>query len=384
MPQRSPVVLGNARVALADRVLAPGWVSVGDGRIDRFGDGPPPPGVMDLDCQGLWLAPGFVDMHVHGGGGGAFDSGDHADIVRAAEFHRAHGTTTLLASLVSAPLDALERQIATLATCVAEGIVDGIHLEGPWLSPARRGAHDPRALRPPTTNEVHRLLGAGRGTVRMVTLAPELPGTDDAIRTLTRDNIVAAIGHTDASYAQTRQAIKAGARVATHVFNAMRPLHQREPGPLLAVLEDERITLEVIADGRHVHDALLRWLIAAAGSQRVALVTDAISAAGMGDGTFALGGLEVAVKHGVARLAADPAALAGSTLTMAEAVRHTVEKLGVSVPAAARMASHTPARALGLPDVGDIRVGARADLVLLDDEAHLRATMRRGQWAENS
>src|SRR3954454_6522336 len=138
------ILLGNARVILADRVLAPGWVSVGDGRIETLGDGPPAR-ELDVDCQGLWLAPGFVDMHVHGGGGSTFESSDEADIARAATFHRAHGTTTLVASLVSAPLDALERQIAALATCVADGIVAGIHLEGPWLSALRRGAHDPGA-----------------------------------------------------------------------------------------------------------------------------------------------------------------------------------------------------------------------------------------------
>ena len=153
------ILLGHARVILADRVLAPGWVSVNAGRIETFGDGPPPR-ALDVDCDGRWLAPGFVDMHVHGGGGASFASADAGEIERAARFHRAHGTTTLVASLVSAPLDALERQIATLATSVADGIVAGIHLEGPWLSPARRGAHDPRFLRAPTVDEVQRLLEA--------------------------------------------------------------------------------------------------------------------------------------------------------------------------------------------------------------------------------
>jgi N-acetylglucosamine-6-phosphate deacetylase len=374
-------VLGNARVILADRVLTPGWLSVADGRIQAFGEGTPTLN-MDVDCRGLWLAPGFVDMHVHGGGGASFDSSDAAEIARAAEFHRAHGTTTVIASLVSAPLEALESQIAALAKCVANDIVSGIHLEGPWLSPLRRGAHDPRALTSPTSDEVQRLLEAGRGTVRMVTLAPELPRVLDTITTLIENNVVAAIGHTDATYAQSCAAIEAGARVATHVFNAMRPLHHREPGPLLALLEDERVTLEVIADGLHVHDALVRWLIATVGRERVGLVTDAIAAAGLGDGTFALGSLEVTVMHGAARLAADASALAGSTLTLAEAVCHAVTKLGVEVPTAARMASHVPARALGLADVGAIHVGGRADLVLLDDEGGLRATMSRGEWLE--
>ena len=374
------LVLGGGRVILADRVLTPGWVAVNGERIEALGSGPPPPSASVVDCDGLWLVPGFVDMHVHGGGGASFASDDMHEIARAAEFQRAHGATSVIASLVSAPLDALEHQLAALASCADAGLIAGVHLEGPWLSPVRCGAHDPRFLRAPDAGEVRKLLEAGRGCIRMVTLAPELPGAREAIRAITAHGAVAAIGHTDADYAQTRAAIEAGARVATHLFNAMRPLHHREPGAVLGVLEDRRVTLEIIADGLHVHDGLLRWLVASAGAERIALITDAISATGAGDGDYALGGQRVVVRHGEARLAVDQSTLAGSTLTMAAAVRHGVAKLGLEVESAARMASQVPARALGLGGAGTLRVGGRADLVLLDDAATLHGTLWRGEW----
>lgn len=365
-------------MVLPDGVHAPGWLAVEGERVAALGAGVPPR-TPDVNCEGLWLTPGFVDMHVHGGGGASF-AGGAEDIRHAAEFHRRHGSTSIVASLVTAPLAELERQVGKLAQAVASGVVDGIHLEGPWLSDVRRGAHDRRHLRTPGGTEVLGVLEAGGGAVRMVTLAPELPGGLEVIKTLAERGVVAAIGHTDATYEQTRAAIAAGATVATHLFNAMAPLHQREPGPILALLEDRRVTLEVIADGLHVHNALLRWLVHTAGPGRVALVTDAISAAGAADGQYALGGLQVVVRNGEARLAEDSRALAGSTLSMAAAVQHAVSEFGLGVESAARMASQVPARAVGLSDAGEIRVGARADLVLLDDTGRLVATMWRGSW----
>jgi N-acetylglucosamine-6-phosphate deacetylase len=376
------LVLGGGRVVLAERVLEQGWVVVEGGRIRELGDGTAPY-ATDVDCTGLWLAPGFVDTHVHGGGGASFATTSVEEVARAAEFHRRQGSTTIVASLVSTSIEVLEQQIAVLSECVKDGSVAGVHLEGPWLSPARRGAHDARYLRAPTPADVDRLLRAGSGTIRMVTLAPELPGAIDAIRAVAEHGAVVAIGHTDATYAQTQAAIHAGGRVATHLFNAMRPLHHREPGPVLALLEDPRVTLEIITDGVHVHDDLLRWVMATAGFERVSQVTDAISAAGVGDGRFELGGQEVVVQNGQARLAADPSALAGSTLTMADAVCHAVQVLGLSVPTATRMASQVPAAALGLTEAGAIRVGAPADLVLLDETGQLQAVMRGGEWVSH-
>lgn len=319
-------------------------------------------------------------MHVHGGGGSAFSSADPDEITSAAAFHRRHGTTSLVASLVTAPLATLERQVATLADLVADGQIAGIHLEGPWLSASRAGAHSPRHLRHPTRADVQRLLAAGRGAVRMVTLAPELPGALEAISQLTAAGATVALGHTDATYAQTHSAIEAGARVATHLFNAMRPLHQREPGPALALLQDPRVTLELIADGLHVDAHLLRWVVDTAGPERVALVTDAILAAGASDGTYDLGGLRIRVRDGQPRLESDVSVLAGSTLTLDHAVARAVGTLGLSVDTAARLAAQVPAAALGLTHVGAIQPGARADLVVLDDAGSPQAIMRLGQW----
>lgn len=371
------LTIGNARVLTPERVLAQGWVTVADGRIVRLGEGEGEAHApVDLDVGGAWLAPGFVDMHVHGGGGAAFTESDR--IAAAVEFHGAHGTTTLLASLVTAPVDVLERQLGALRDAVVAGDVAGVHLEGPWLSGKRAGAHDPRFLAAPERADVQRLLDTG--IVRMVTVAPELPGAVAAIRQIVDAGAVAAIGHTDATYAQTRDGLAAGATIATHVLNAMRPLHHREPGPALALLEDAGVTLEVIADGLHVHPAVIGFLVNTVGADRVALITDAIAAAGQPDGDYVLGTVPVRVHNGAARVS-DTDALAGSTLTMAAAVRNAVQVVGTSMEDAIRMATSVPARAIGLADsVGSIRPGVRADLVVLDDSATVRAVMRRGAW----
>lgn len=353
------------RVVTPDGVIEQGYLRVSGDRIAAVGTGTPP----DAIRHGGWILPGFVDLHVHGGGGGSFPTADPDSARVAAAYHRSHGTTTMLASLVSAPRDMLVRAIRTLVPLVRDGVLAGIHLEGPYLAAERCGAHDPAFLRPPTPDELDTLLETGEGTVRMVTLAPELPGALPAIRQLVAAGVIAALGHTDATYRQTMAAIDAGATVGTHLFNGMRSLHHREPGPVGAMLGAASVTCELIADGGHVHDAALRLAFAAAGPSRLALVTDAIAAAGRPDGEYDLGGRTVIVSAGVARLAAG-GALAGSTLTMDAALRHAVGATG-SVVDAVRMASTTPAAALSMSsDAGALRPGLRADLVLLDDNLH--------------
>ncbi len=372
------------RVLVPGEVLAPGWVAVTGDRVTAAGTGAAPSSAERRDVAGT-VVPGFVDLHVHGGGGGGFDraADDPAAVVRAVSTHRRRGTTSMLASLVTAPPAALLRQVAALAEHADDGLVDGIHLEGPWLSPARAGAHDRDALRPPDARELDALLRAGRGHVRVVTLAPELPGGIDAVRRLADAGVVAAIGHSDADHATTRQAVDAGARLATHLFNAMPPLHHREPGPVGALLADRRCTLELIADGVHVHPDVLRLAAAAAGAGRWALVTDAIAAAGLGDLSLQLGGVGVVVRGGVARTAAT-GALAGSTLTMDAALRGAVRLAGLPLPDAAAAATSTPAAVLRLPDRGVLAAGARADLVVLDEELRAVAVLRAGRWVEEA
>ena len=375
-------VLAGGRVVIPGRVLDPGWVEVAGDRLAAVGEGAPA-GAADVDLHGRVVVPGFVDQHVHGGGGATFTTGDEHEAARVVAFHRRHGTTTTMASLVTAELAELERAVAALADLVDDGLLAGVHLEGPWLSPRQCGAHDPALLRAPSGPEVERLLRLGRGTVRMVTLAPELDGGLAAVSRVVEAGAVAALGHTDATYAVTRAALDAGATVGTHLFNAMRPVHHREPGPVVALLDDPRATVEVIADGVHVHPAMLRRAVTTKGAGRVALVTDAMAAAGMADGNYRLGGLHVEVKGGVARLA-EGGALAGSTLTMDAALRGAVHESGLSLEAAARLASTTPAAVFGLPDVGAIEAGKRADLVVLDHDLRVTAVMAAGAWIDDA
>lgn len=349
--------------------IIPGHVDIDGDTITAVRDGAAP--------DDRWVVPGFVDLHNHGGGGHAFATGDVDSAQAAAAFHLAHGTTTLLASLVSGPYAATLAATAALAPLVDRGVLAGVHLEGPYLSAARCGAQHPAHLRDPSPDELAELLGVG--VVRMVTLAPELPGALAAVRQIVAHGAIAAIGHTDASYAQCLAAVDAGASVATHLFNGMPPLHHREPGPVLALLDSPSVVCELIADGVHLHDAMLSFAATRAGAGRAALITDAIAAAGHPDGRYDLGGQAVVVSGGVARLARD-GSLAGSTLTMDAALRRAVGA-GIPLVAACRLAATTPARVLGLAErVGALAAGMRADLVVLDPELRVTRVMRAGDW----
>ena len=373
------LLLAAARVVTPARTLAPGWLQVDGDRIAAVGAGEPDR-PADLDLPDATVVPGFVDTHVHGGGGASFDGGDAEAAARVVATHRAHGTTTMLASLVTDAPDGLTTSARRLAALVADGLLSGIHLEGPWLSERYAGAHDPSLLSTPSPELVDRLVEACDGQLRMVTLAPELPGGVDAVRRLTAAGVVAAIGHTDATYDQARAALDAGAAVGTHLFNAMRALHHREPGPVAALLEHPDAYVELIADGVHVHPAMV-GLAAAAKPQHTVLVTDAMAAAAAADGDYRLGRLDVTVRDGVARLASG--AIAGSTATMASAVRFAVRRAGLSLEDAVRAATASPAALHGLARVGQLRPGYDADLVVLDADLDVLRVMRRGAWVES-
>jgi N-acetylglucosamine-6-phosphate deacetylase len=367
-------VLGNARVVTPGGVLDHGWVSVDDdgGRIDGIGAGDPPTGTDVTDLGGAWLLPGFIDLHVHGGGGHDVTASPE-DMAAAVAFHRSHGTTRTLVSLVTAPLDALAEQLGWVANLAAagpspHGHVVGAHLEGPFLSQVRCGAQNPAYLLGPDRVAFAALAEAARGTLRSVTVAPELPGALDLIADVLGCGAVAAVGHSDATYAEARAAIDAGATLATHLFNGMRPLHHREPGVIAAALEAE-LASELINDGVHVHPVITT--LVARVPERLVLVTDAIEAAGIGDGDYLLGGQPVTVRDGQARLTSD-GSLAGSTLTMDVALRRAVRASGLSIVAASAAASGNPARVLGIDDrCGSIARGRDADLVVLDDDLRL-------------
>lgn len=370
--------LSEGRIVTDQGILEDGWLSVRDGKIAEIGTGPPP-AAEPLRLAGRWVLPGFVDMHCHGGGGGSFGSRAPEQIRTAAATHRAHGTTTMLASLVTDRMDRLCAQIEALRQPVADGVVNGIHLEGPFLAAARCGAHDTAQLRDPDRQSVKRLLAAGGEAIRMVTVAPELDGAVEAIRTLTAESVVAAIGHTDAVADQVLPAVEAGATVATHLFNGMRPLHHREPGPVGVLLDDERVTVELICDLVHLHPIVAGLAARHAGPGRTVAVTDAISATEAGDGTYELGGLPVTVSAGEPRLS--DGSLAGSTLTMDAALRNLVNACGLSMVDAVRTCSTTPAELLGLDQrLGAIRGGLAADLVVMDDGLVPTRVMHNGEW----
>ncbi|MCQ8769114.1 N-acetylglucosamine-6-phosphate deacetylase [Streptomyces telluris] len=372
-------VLAGARVVLPTGVVEDGRVTVEGRRIaaNESGD------QAVLDLPGHWIVPGFVDMHVHGGGGASFSAGDPEEALTAIRTHRAHGTTTMVASTVTGDLDDLARQAAVLSELTEQGDLAGIHFEGPFISPHRCGAHQPELLRDPQPADVRKLVDAARGAARMMTLAPELAGGLDSVRLLADHGVVAAVGHTDSSYEATLDAIEAGATVATHLFNAMPSLMHRAPGPIAALLEDERVTVELINDGTHLHPAVLELAFARAGADRVAFITDAMGAAGMSDGMYPLGPMSVEVKDGVARIADGPTAgsIAGSTLTLDTAFKRAVTIDELTVDQAVRALSANPARLLGVADrVGSLEPGKDADLVVLDASYDLVGVMRKGEW----
>ncbi len=374
-------------VATGAELLRPGWIDIDtdNGVVLGIGAGDPPR-PADHALGAMTVVPGFVDIHVHGGGGGMFPNTDVSQIeaatATARDLHRSHGTTTMLASLVTAHPDELLAQVRAMREQVRSGLVAGIHLEGPWLAAKRCGAHDLSALRDPEPAELDRVLAAADGTIRMVTLAPERTGGPAAIRRIVDAGAVAAVGHTDATYAQARAAIDAGATVATHLFNAMRPVHHREPGPVLALIEDPRVTVELITDGVHLHPALYRDVSRSIGPDRVALVTDAMAAAGMADGAYVLGSLAVTVVDRVARVAGTDT-IAGSTATMDHVFRYAVEHSGLprdeALLVAVRQSSVNPARALGLPAAG-VAVGTAADIVVLDGDLAVERVLHQGAW----
>lgn len=372
-------LIAAATMVLGGRICRPGWLETSGGRVVACAPGPPPR-PADREFPDCTVVPGFIDMHVHGGGGASYTDAD--GIGAAADFHRRHGTTTTLASLVTTSAPELLNGVRALAEATLCGVVAGIHLEGPWLSRAHCGAHDSTQMRDPDAREIDAVLGAGGDAITMVTLAPELPGADAAIRRFADAGVVVAVGHTDATYEQTRHAIALGATIGTHLFNAMPPLHHREPGPALALLRDPRVTVELIADGVHLHPDVVHAVIEAAGADRVALITDAIAAAGRADGAYRLGAVRIDVVAGVARVHG-ASTIAGSTATMDRLFR-TVAGLApdadTGLVSAVQTTAATAARALGLDRVGSLQPGYDANLVVLDRDLQVRAVMAGGDW----
>ena len=375
-------VLRNARILAGDDFRDDLAVVIESGRITALvSDAAPMLGQADeqVDLGGGWLLPGFIDAQVNGGGGVLFNnSPDVATLRTLAQAHRRFGTTGLLPTLISDDVHVMRAAIAATRQAISEGVpgVLGIHLEGPYIAPARKGTHDPNKFRVPDAAEIALAASLDNG-VTLLTLAPERVPLE-SIRALVERGVVVAAGHTAASYEEACAGLEAGIRGFTHLYNAMSPLTGREPGAVGAALEDRDSWVGIIADGVHVHPASLRVALAAKPRGKVMLVTDAMPPVGAEDPRYELYGEVITAVDGVVRNA--EGSLAGSALDMATAVRNSVQLLGVSLAEAARMASTYPAQFLNLDDrYGHISEGHHADLVLLDDALQVRSTWIAGQ-----
>lgn len=374
----------GARKLDADGEVEGFWMLIDGDTIVQTGAGAAPDAATvgsgidsHVDLEGDWLVPGFIDLHVHGGGGHAFED-SREGIAAALAVHRARGTTRSVLSLVANPIGALHESLSIIADLAAhDPTVLGSHLEGPFLAPGRRGAHDGRFLIDPDPAVMGGLIDAARGTLRHVTMAPELPGAFDAIERFRASGVVVGVGHTEADFERAREAFARGATVLTHTFNAMPGIHHREPGPVAAAIENEGVTLELVLDGVHMHPSVAALTFRAA-PDRVALVTDAMAAAGASDGRYRLGSLDIAVESGVAVIAGTET-LAGSTLTQDRALRVAIEGARLSPRDAVTALTLTPARALGLDNrLGRLAVGYAADAVRLERDWSVREVWAAG------
>ncbi len=366
-----------------DRTLDDAVIVIENGRIlavePRRQVTPDPEQVELIDASGLLVLPGLIDIHVHGGAGCDMMDATPESLECMSNFFLQHGVTAYLPSSITyssaATLRAIENVAQNMAGAGGARIL-GIHLEGPYLSQAYRGAQPEEFIRDPDPQEY--LPWFNSGVIRRMTVAPELPGALELIRDGLERGVRFSAGHTAATYAQVEQAVEAGLSQSTHTFNGMLGLHHREPGALGAFLSDERITCEVIADGIHVHPAMLRLLARAKGVERTVLVTDAIRAVGLQDGSYELGGHPITVQAGVARTASGN--LAGSTLTLECAVQNMVQMVGLTIPQAIAMATATPAAALGLQgQKGVIQPGADADIIFIDSDFNVRLALIAGK-----
>jgi N-acetylglucosamine-6-phosphate deacetylase len=381
-------------IITASRLITPmEWIEspivvVEDGHITALqsrSDAEIPAGRL-LDFPDLILAPGFIDIHIHGGAGRDAMEADESALTQIERQLAQHGVTAYLPTTVTASqekilkaLDGLGKLIGAANKNQGRAVPLGIHLEGPFISHEKRGVHPPQDLLPPSPQALERFWQASAGTIRMITIAPELPGAVETIRYARNLGVHSSIGHSNATYQEAQSGIAAGADHATHTFNAMRPLDHRDPGILGAVLENHELTADIIADGIHVHPSVLSLFLRAKGADRAVLITDAISATDMPDGIYSLGGLEVQVSNGRCEYQGK---LAGSVLTLDRAIRNVMTFVGWKLQQAVRLATLNPALRLGITDQrGLLAPGRRADLVVLTPEGQVAHTIIGGEMA---
>ena len=336
-----------------------------------------------LDLGDAVLVPGFLDLHIHGGAG--CDVMDEGGVPVVSRFLARHGVTSYLPTTVTAPIEKTLSALDRIATCIEKGDETGarprgIHLEGPFLSHRRRGVHPEKDLLKPSVEMFDRFWEAARGHIRMMTIAPELDGAIEVIAGATSRGVLMSMGHSDASMEASRSGIEAGARHVTHTFNAMRPLDHRAPGILGVALTDARLSADIIADGLHTAPSMVGLFLRAKGQDASVLITDGLSPTGMPDGHYHLGSLEVEVKDG---LCVSNGTIAGSVLTLDQAVRNVMKFAGWNLQDSVALASLNPARAAGLSDVGILKPGARADFAVLTPHGEVRKTIIGGTFAES-
>jgi N-acetylglucosamine-6-phosphate deacetylase len=373
-----PVVL-KGTVVTPPELIPEGMVVVESGVITYVGPAISVEGEV-RDFRDLLVAPGLIDIHVHGGGGHDAMAASREALDGVSVFLAAQGVTSFLATTYTAPTDETLRVAKAVGRATRTGTSGarllGLHAEGPFINPERAGAQSARDIRPPSLEEASELYDASDETLRMMTLAPELEGATPVVEWLDDKGVVPSAGHSDATYDEMMMGVKAGVRHASHLFNGMRPFHHREPGVAGAALADERVKVELIADGVHLHPVTLGLAVGLKGPRRTALVSDAIAAAGLRDGEYSLGGQRVEVRDGVCTL--ESGALAGSTLTLNKAVRNMVELVGTPISEAVMMASSTPAAIMGEARKGRLEPGLDADVVVFDWDFRVLLTMVGG------
>jgi N-acetylglucosamine-6-phosphate deacetylase len=383
----STILLHAARALTPATEILDAGILIRDGVMEAIGarqDMTLPSGATEILATDQTAIPGFVDVHIHGAGGHDVMEGTNEALATVASTLARHGTTSFVATTVTASPDDTVRSVEGIARYMTQQFevlqpkaeVLGVHYEGPFLNKVRRGVHPAEWIQLPSADLLNRLLQAAAGHARILTIAPELLGAVPCMKAAREAGVVVAMGHTDATYEQARAAIAQGAHHAVHVYNAMRPFSHRDSGVIGAVLTSSEVTAELIADGIHVEEAAMRLLLQAKGPGCVILISDGLSATGMPDGKYMLGQFEVTVSGGVCRNAEGK--LAGSTLTLDRALRNVVA-LGISLPDAVRMLTANPAKLLGIEfKKGALRTGADADIVLLDENLQVTNVWTRG------
>ena len=385
--QSGTCVIRNARIVLPEQEISNGFLEIAGGRIVKVVEGEPSSSTSELiyDAHKATITPGFIDLHVHGGNGGAFTSIDPAEHNLAREFHLKNGTTSMLASTHTTEFSSLLAILKSLAESSRSNKngskVLGIHTEGPFISEHKPGAHVIAQLKTGDLSSIEKVLSAADNFVSMVTVAPEIPGGLEAIKYLSKKNIISSIGHTNATYAQAVEGIKAGARSTTHLFNAMSPLAHRDPGAVGAVLDNEDIFAELILDGIHIHEAIFRIALKSKGVDRINLITDATSLAGLADGEYGELPDRAVTKIGGKIVLSGTDTLAGRALSMNMVYQNAAKFAQLTLSELSKISSLNAAKILGKEsEIGSLEVGKLADLVLLDAESKVCATMIEGEW----